>query len=359
LGGEGGRTAVAGGNRVRHKLRIAVYGTLALAFATPAVTWQVLFGERSTAKEHDQGDNGLWLRRHWLHGGTDTSAERLSLALQALGVKRIYPFLGPMDGEGWPGWRDDQGLATRYDPAVAATFFDQMARAAPGVVVLPWTGGVLRRDVRLEDEAQRAGFAAHTAQLTALGAGGVHVNVEPLPDGSRAYLELLREVKGAIGPGKVLSVAAYPPTTPLHPVPDVHWSLSYAREVCQVADELVFMAYDTGASFGVIYETQVAVWTRDLVRELPPPGAGGCTWSMGVPTYDDDEPWHDPQVETLGRALIGVQRGLGDRPVPPSFRGVTLYASWTTSPREWAVYDRGWRGKDATGVVVPDHGDGD
>lgn len=339
---------------MHHRLRMVVYGTLALAIATPLVTWQVLFGERSTPKDQDHGDNGVWLRRHWLHGGTNTSPERLSLALQALGVKRIYPSLGPMDGEGWPGWRDDQGRATRYDSALAATFFEKMARAAPGVVVLPWTGGVLRRDVHLQDAQQRAGFAAHTALLTDLGASGVHVKVEPLPDGSRAYLALLGAVKQAIGPGKILSVAAYPPPTPLQPVLDVRWSLSYAREVCEVADELVFMAYDTGASLGLLYETQVAVWTRELARELPPPEAGGCTWSVGVPTFDDDEPRHDPEVETLGRALTGVQRGLGDRPVPASFQGVTLYASWTTSPREWAVYETGWRGKDATGVVVPE-----
>ena len=57
------------------------------------------------AGEFDRGDNAIWLRRHWMHEGP-TQAEIAALveSLRARGIRRIYPFLGPMDRDGWPGW---------------------------------------------------------------------------------------------------------------------------------------------------------------------------------------------------------------------------------------------------------------
>jgi len=51
----------------------------------------------------DRGDNALWMRRHWMHEGP-TAAEIAALveSLRARGIRRIYPFLGPMDRAGWP-----------------------------------------------------------------------------------------------------------------------------------------------------------------------------------------------------------------------------------------------------------------
>lgn len=291
------------------------------------------------------------MRRDWLHGGPADEVDELAAALDQLGVRRVYPFLGPMDDEGWPGWRDGARIR-RYEPDRARRFFEAMERAAPGVRIMPWTGGVLGRDVRLEDDAQRAAFAAHMGTLARLGADGVHLNVEPMPAWSAGYLDLLRAVKTAIGPDRTLSVAAYPPETALHPFPDVHWSLEFTREVCMAADELVVMGYDTALPSPAVYEGLVATWTRDLARTLPPPPEGGCEWSMGVPAYEDDVPWHRPGVETIERGILGVRRGLAGARVRGSFTGIAVYASWTTDRPEWAAYERLWRGRAPSGVIV-------
>jgi len=330
-----------------------VYGSLVGPVAVFAAWWSWSWGEVEAPGRWDRGDNGLWMRRHWLHGGAEAEPAELAASLEELGIRRIYPFLGPMDEEGWPGWRDD-GRIRRYDPAVAGAFLGEMRRVAPGVRVLPWTGGNLHQDVGLTDRAQRAAFATHMAELTRLGAHGVHLNVEPLPSGSGGYLDLLRAVKTAIGPDRTLSVAAYPPETPLHPFPDVHWTLEFTRQACLEADELVVMGYDTAQESGIVYETIVATWTRDLLRTLPPPEQGGCEWSMGVPAYEDDEPWHRPDAETLEHGIRGVERGLADQPDPGNFTGIAIYASWTTDRAEWAAYDRLWRGVSPTGALVPD-----
>src|SRR5262249_39890420 len=114
----------------------------------------------STAGEFDRGDNAIWLGRHWMHEGPDP-AEIAALvdSLRARGIRRIYPFLGPMDRDGWPGWRSNAGLV-RYVPERAGAFLAEIKRMAPEIRVIPWTGGNLGSDVRLPDQTQPRPFPA-------------------------------------------------------------------------------------------------------------------------------------------------------------------------------------------------------
>ena len=301
----------------------------------------------------DRGDNALWMRRHWLHEApTAEEIADLAESLRARGIRRIYPFLGPMDREGWPGWRSKAGHV-RYVPERARAFLAEMHRIAPEIRVLPWTGGNIERDVRLDGEAQRKAFAEHARRLVALGADGVHLNVEPVPSGSPGYLELLRAVKAAIGEHR-LSVAAYPPPPAREPESETHWDLAFMRQVCRIADELAIMAYDTGLTAASSYEEQIAHWTRRLAATLPPPRAGGCEWLMGVSAYDDDTEYHRPEVETIEHSLNGIVAGLRRIGPPANFRGVAIYASFTADERKWAVYSRLWRGKEPPAPPPPD-----
>jgi hypothetical protein len=303
--------------------------------------------------EFDRGDNALWMRRHWMHEGP-THAEIAALveSLRARGIRRIYPFLGPMDRDGWPGWRSKTGLI-RYVPERAGAFLAEIHRIAPEIRVIPWTGGIMNSDVQLLDETQRRAFAKQAGHLIALGADGVQLNIEPLPSGAPGYLDLLREVKNAIG-NHTLSVAAYPPPTALQPSGDVHWELPFMREVCRNANELAVMAYDTGVTSAPVFENLVSTWTRELAATLPPPSAGGCEWLMGVPAYDDDKDYHRPDVETIEHSLRGLLLGLRGIKRPDHFRGVAIYASFTTDERKWSVYDRLWRGGEPVTSPLPD-----
>jgi hypothetical protein len=301
----------------------------------------------------NQDDNALWMRRHWMHEAP-TQAEIAALAesLRARGIRRIYPFLGPMDQDGWPGWRSKAGLV-RYEPERARAFLAGFHRVAPEIRVIPWTGGILNSDVRLLDETQRKAFAAHARRLIELGADGVQLNIEPLPSGSPGYLELLREVKAAIG-DHTLSVAAYPPPTRHQPASEVHWDLTFMQDVCKNTGELAVMAYDTGITSPPVFEQLIAQWTRELAAALPPPSAGGCEWLMGIPAYDDDKDYHRPDVETIEHSLNGLVAGLRSAGRPANFRGVAIYASFTTDERKWGIYDRLWRGVAPVTSAPPD-----
>ncbi len=285
-------------------------------------------------------------------GPTPAEIAALVESLRARGIRRIYPFLGPMDREGWPGWRSKAGFV-RYDPERAGAFLAEIHRIAPEIRVIPWTGGILGSDVNLKDEAQRKAFAEHARRLVALGADGVHLNIEPLVGGTSGYLELLREVKAAIG-DRTLSVAAYPPPISAQPAEDTHWELPFLREVCRNANELAVMAYNTGLTSAPAFESLIATWTRELAAALPPPQGGGCEWLMGVPAYDDDKDYHRPDVETIEHSLKGLVAGLRGVKRHENFRGVAIYASFTADERKWAVYDRLWRGLEPTASPPPD-----
>lgn len=301
----------------------------------------------------DKGDNALWMRRHWLHENPAT-AEIAALAesLRARGIKRIYPFLGPMDPQGWPGWRSKAGFV-HYDLERATRFFAEFHRAAPEIHVLPWTGGLLGRDVNLKDAAQRKAFVAHMRRLVEAGADGVHVNIEPLASGTPDYLQFLAEVKAAIG-SRTLSVAALPPAMPGEEADDMRWELSYLVQVCRKADEIAVMSYNTGLTSAAAFETRIAAWTKDIAVALSAPQAGRCEWLMGVPSYDDDEEYHRPDVETIEHSLNGIVAGLRAVKTPARFRGVAIYASFTTDEKKWAVYDRLWRGREPVTSLPPD-----
>ncbi len=301
----------------------------------------------------DRGGNALWLRRHWMHEHSTTGEiAALAESLRARGIRRIYPFLGPMDRDGWPGWRSKAGLV-RYVPERAGAFLAEIHRMAPEIKVIPWTGGVLDSDVHLQDESQRRAFTEHARQLIALGADGIHINVEPLPSGTPGYLDLLREVRTAIGP-HTLSIAAYPPPMAKKPDGDGYWELAFLRKTCKSANELAVMAYDTGLTSAARYEDLVAAWTRQLASALPPPSAGGCEWLMGVPAYDDATEYHHPDVETIEHSLTGLLAGLRRVGRPPNFSGVAIYASFSADERKWAAYDRLWRGVEPVTSPPPD-----
>ena len=324
-------------------------------FCAIAAAWLV---EPASAGEpkpgaFDRGDNALWMRRHWLHEGPGKEEiAALVAGLRERGIKRIYPFLGPMDKDGWPGWRSKAGHV-RYVPERVAAFLAEFHKAAPEIRVIPWTGGNLDRDVHLDDAAQRKAFADHARKLVELGADGVQLNVEPMPSGSPSYIALLREVKATIGT-HTLSIAAYPPPAARGSDTATHWDLPFMRQICGIANELAVMSYDTGLTSAEEYEKQLSAWTRQLAATLPQPEKGGCEWLMGVSAYDDDKDYHRPDVETVEHSLNGIVAGLSGMKPPSNFRGVAVYASFTADERKWAVYSRLWRGREPPVSPPPD-----
>jgi hypothetical protein len=135
---------------------------------------------------------------------------------------------------------------------------------------------------------------------------------------------------------------------------DERWELPFLRDICNTADEIAIMGYNTGVSSPQVFEDTVSGWMRQLSATLPPPKNEGCEWLMGVPAYDDDKDYHHPDVETIEHSLSGIAKALQGSEAPGNFRGVAIYASFTMDERKWAAYDRIWRRIPPVALPPPD-----
>jgi hypothetical protein len=248
------------------------------------------------------------------------SIRELAARLRRHHITDAFPHLCPADSTG-------------KIPAVDAAQVERFLDAFVDFRVMPWVGGPNGNDVRLNDEKWRARFVSDIRALLSAHPrlAGVQVNVEPLPSGDTNLLKLLDEIRVALPGGKVLSIAAYPPPTRWHRFPEVHWEELYFRQVARRCDQMVVMTYDAAQRIPKTYQKLMADWTEEILV-----WSQGKEILVGVPTYADaNVDYHDPKVENLTNALLGIHRGLSRSTIPASYRGVAIYCEWEMDDGEW------------------------
>jgi hypothetical protein len=290
------------------------------------------------AGAHDLRRNGIWIAHGWLgaddwfvqNGRTNESAYRNSERIRELvdllrrnHIKDVFPHLCPADPNG-------------DLPPMDAEQAERFLTIFSGFRVMPWIGGPNGYGVRYDNSQWRGTFTASVSNIFALHPrfAGVHLNVEPLPSGDADFLHFLDELRNALPKGRLLSIAAYPPPTRWHAYPDVHWDEKYFRQVARRSDQLVVMMYDTALRVPKLYQSLMADWTTEVL-----------TWSegkpalLGVPTYDDaGVGYHDPKIENIRNALLGIHQSLSEHPYSRSYQGVALYCEWETDAAEWRYF---------------------
>ena len=199
--------------------------------------------------------------------------------------------------------------------------------------------------VELGDLSQRQRMVAEARGLVDEGFDGVHLNVEPVNDGNDEYLALLRALRTAVGPGRILSGSAIRPApVGLPRAPNFAWSPGYYARVASTVDQIVIMAYDTALPTASLYRRYVRWAARSVAGALDASGSDARVL-MGVPTYEPFGLMHRRGVETPENALVGVVAGLRGLGAGGTFEGVALYAEWTTDAADWAAYERYWRNR--------------
>ena len=321
----------------RNFIRIVIL-CLAAAGLVVAVYGLWTPGAREVRGVHDLGANGMWLSHGWLgDNGWFTKYRknavpyRNPIRVQALAqqlrehhITDIYPHLCPTDPDG-------------AIPPVDKDQTELLLDHFEGLRVMPWIGGILDTHCFLESPEWRDTFCTSAVALLKNHPrlAGVHVNIEPMPSGNQDFVLLLKELKHRMPPGKVLSVAAYPPTTWLQPVISVHWGEEYYRAVSSPVDQMAVMTYDSAAPMPKIYEHLMASWTREILS-----WAKDSEVLLGVPVYDDTGVvYHSPRVENIRTALSGIHAGLQSSPrLPANYKGVAIYCEWEMEKWEWEYF---------------------
>jgi hypothetical protein len=299
---------------------------------------------------HDR--NAVWLAHRWLEKEhTTEQMETLLSGLARRGVTYVYPHLIPFDSS---------GRLPRHNREQMRSFLAVARRVAPEIKVLPWVGGLrvgykrtIQGTVDLADMRQRQMIVAECRGLVDEGFDGVHVNVEPIAEGNSDFLALLRAIRTAVGPDRILSLSATKPGPISLPVArNFFWTKAYYESVGAVADQIVVMAYDTGLPTPLLYRRYVSYAADKVTSELVLSHARARVL-IGIPSYDETGLMHRAGVETLENALLGCVAGLRGVGGGGTFEGVALYAEWTTDPEEWAVYERVWRGQEGAALPAP------
>jgi len=328
--------------------RVALLARLALLLAVAGAAAVAYFAYApvgdTAAHPFNHDRNAVWLEHRWLERRhPDAEMEALFARLHARGIVYAYPHVIPFD---------EAGRLPPHDREQMRAFLAAARRMAPEVRVLPWIGGLrqgYRRQrsgtVELGSLAQRQRIVAEARGLVDEGFDGVHVNVEPVDDGNDAYLALLRALRTAVGPGRVLSIAAIRPAPwGLPRAPNFAWSPGYYARVAATVDQIVIMAYDTALPTPALYRRYVRWAARSVAGALDASGSEARVL-MGIPTYEPYGFMHRRGVETPENALAGVVAGLRGLGAGGTFEGVALYAEWTTDAAEWSVYERRWRNR--------------
>ncbi len=286
---------------------------------------------------HDLRQNGIWIQHGWL--GDDTWFERNSRSkelfrsqehIQALTklltehhIRYVYPHLCPC--------RSDGTL-----PPVDAKQTQLFLKEMPDFSVLPWIGGVLNEHVDLSSAEWRDTFIQSSVKLLKEYPqfAGVHINIEPLPSGTKDYIVFLEEFKKRMPGNKILSVSAYPPPTKLHPFPEVHWDEAFYKEIDLHVDQMVVMMYDTSIQWNKVYQYVIAQWTQKVLFWAP-----NSKILLGVSAYDDDEDYHNPRVENVDNSLKGIHAGLlSFDELPANYQGAAIYCEWEMTQRKWEAF---------------------
>jgi hypothetical protein len=323
------------------RLLIGVGGMALVILGTAAYVSLSSYGD-ANAHPFNQDRNAVWIEHRWLeHEIAPGEIEALLDNLGRRGIQYVFPHVIPFDRDGrLPAHSREQMRA-----------FLRVAHArSKAMKVLPWVGGLRvgyrrtrRGTIDLDDLGQRQRIIAECRGLIDEGFDGIHLNIEPVPNGDDAFLALLRALRPAVGDDKLLSLSAIRPSPFGVPIaPNFFWSTDYYARVAGAVDQLVVMGYDTGLPTSALYRRYMSYTADAATGTLKSHSRARVL--LGVPTYDGTGLMHRGDVETLENALLGIVAGLRGSGAGGTIEGVALYAYWTTDDDEWRTYERLWRG---------------
>jgi hypothetical protein len=286
-------------------------------------------------------ENRTWLEFEWTRVPANQDAVRqLGQRLKSNKIDRVYLEAA--------AWRTDGSLLEGEN---AADFAKALRETYPKVQVLLW----LRMSGEEIAQPERRGNAIQLAQkaVEQWGFDGVQLNGRAVLNGSESYVQLVRDLRSAIGSGAVLSVTVPPdripsdPDVPMGPTadPGLTWDVNYKQRVgLLLVDEIVVMAHASGLDDPAKYESWVAYQVEsyaDALAELDRP----ADLIVALPTYDA-APEHDPAVEDVQSACRGVKAAIRRAGKAGELvKGVGLYEYKTTDSLEWVLYAENWLGQ--------------
>jgi hypothetical protein len=283
-------------------------------------------------------NNRTWITRAWTE--SDRTNEEVAATVEILednGIKVVYLQTGSWHGQ----------TGEYIELPYAQNFVQRFRKNTGSIQLYVWVSITSERLFDPDSRQKLIDFAAKA--VLEQGFVGVHLQALSVPDNSQDYIELLRDLRIAIGQQAVLSVTVPPNRTPADPdVPSspaasegLTWSPDYKQRVALNVDEMVLMAHASGLDQRDDYRQwmayQVATYA-ELIQRLEI----ATQFIVALPTYPA-EIGHDPEVENVETAIQGLLDGIRRaRDAGQQVSGVGLYPWEETDLFELETYWNQW-----------------
>ena len=311
-----------------------------MAAGTSSEEHRYCHGGTYPGSHFNRGKNAAWIGVEWVNEAHNSQA--IAALADDLATKQIlYVFAYTSYLKADASFNQTFGHS--------ADFISTLKTAQPRLKVLAWIGLPLNY-VLLSDSKVRATVVAFASKLLSqYPFDGIQIDAEPIGDGDSNFVALLDEMRQAIGPQAILSIAART-TWPILPdapwtkwLGGIFWSGSYYRQLARYVDQIALMTYDSGLGQPVLYR----LWTRFQVIQTSNALAGlPVELLIGLPTSEEGSPSHHPAAENISSGLHGAIDGLNDSEAQPNaVTGVAIYPYWETDSPKWAIYNLLWLGK--------------
>lgn len=295
--------------------------------------------------------NAGWMRHNWFSTiKTDKEIDEMAKMLKDMNLSILYIHTGPLDAKGnIPAPSKEAWLSNR----------EKLLKKLPGLKFEAWLGGIneisygkaddtldMKNRVLIETIAKRAGEMTGGFKFD-----GVHYDIEPVPDNDEGFLLLLDLTRKEIG-SKTLSIST--PrildsavirnlTSGIGGTQFYPWSIAYFRKAADRCDDIIIMAYDSGEPTEASYTKFMADQLNLALQTL---NGSDCRLLMGIPSYEERTISHNAKSENVKSGIDGVVLGLNqvkDKDmISKNFKGIAIYAIWTTDQDEISIIRRKW-----------------
>lgn len=341
------RTATVFPERARRVLRrfrrparclAVVSAVVVLVAGAAAAALRLQFTGTPAAWAKTTGHDALWLGHAWVDGRrTRADVAALAVRLRDTGIRDVYFHSGPYAADG--------SLPPSRHPNVV-NFLKWWRELLPEVRVSAWLGQDIKDILDLDDPAARRRAVAGATGLVRLGFDGVHYNFEPVNDGDRNLLDVLRATRAALGPDRTLSFATHqiePFPGLRHPLRVVaghgkYWTPGYFRQVGELVDQVAIMTYDAYLPLASLYGGHV-VRQATLALEHTP---AGTAILIGAPAYHDHGWSRLDAAESVAVAAEGARLALTRHGRPRQHFGLALYVDFAATEQDWREYREAW-----------------
>ena len=308
-------------------------------------------------------NNAVWTESIYLRGFKPSTGEELTNqhiedyanTLKRYEIRYAYLFAGP--------YLEDGCLPKYTFSETAKNSIKRIKKQYPGIVLLPWVGGVQNKTVYLDDSNWVRNAVADTEALVRLlDVSGVHIDFEYILPGD-SYLDttikadkssnnnygtnvnrfhqLLRSRLPEAFISSVV-VATSPGTKP--------WkrktNMDELKELTKYIDQLSFLYYDTGINTQDAFDDNCSSLLQDIHQLKRMPSGNQVQYLIGIGTFinrQELQKYRNTDIENIPNTLKTIKRNaLLLSPNEVLVDGISIFSDWETEEAEWDQFYKCW-----------------